>query len=496
MSGPLNSVLELIGQTPIVRLERLSPAGVEVYVKLEAQNPGGSVKDRIALGIIEAAERDGSLKPGQTVIEATSGNTGIGLALVCARKGYPLVVTMAESFSVERRKLMRFLGARVVLTPASEKGTGMIEKARELAERHGWFLARQFENEAGPNFHSATTAEEILADFPDGTLDHWVSGYGTGGTLRGVARVLREKSPATRIHCVEPENSVMLALDWVQKRRDDESPAESAPHWRPHPMQGWSPDFIPKIAEDAKDQGTIDDFDTVSGAAAMEASRRLAREEGIFTGISGGATLAAALELARRSRPGTRILAMLPDTGERYLSTPLFEDIAETMNAEEEEIAASTPRFRIGAPAPAQKPAVEPQPLEVIPDAPEDSIAEVRRLVASAPVVMFALEWCEFTWSVRKLFTEAGIDYLPVELDGNAWREAAPGIRLALHKITGARTIPQVFVGGQPIGGATEAMDAFNDGSLQVRLADLGHPVIQTGIDNAYSFLPKWLHPR
>jgi cysteine synthase A len=224
----------------------------------------------------------------------------------------------------------------------------------------------------------------------------------------------------------------------------------------------------------------------------METSHRLAREEGIFTGISGGATLAAALELARRSAPGTKILAMLPDTGERYLSTPLFEEISETMNAEEEEIAASTPRFRIGAPSPK----TEPQPIDAMPEVPDDAMAEIERLVASAPVVMFALEWCEFTWSVRKLFTEAGIDYIPVELDSNAWREAAPGIRKALHKITGARTIPQVFVGGEPIGGATEAMDAFNDGSLVARLAELGHPVAPTGIANAYGFLPKWLHPR
>jgi cysteine synthase A len=494
MSEPVSSVLDLIGKTPVVRLHRLAPGDVEVFVKLEAQNPGGSVKDRIALGIIEAAERDGSLKPGQTVVEATSGNTGIGLALVCARKGYPLVVTMAESFSVERRKLMRFLGAHVVLTPASEKGTGMIEKARELAEKHGWFLARQFENEAGPDFHSATTAQEILDDFPNETLDHWVTGFGTGGTLHGVARVLREKSPGTRIHCVEPENSVILASDWVQKRHHDGSPADSAPNWRPHPMQGWSPDFIPKIAEDAKNGGMIDDFDTISGAAAMDASRRLAREEGIFTGISGGATLASALELAARSKPGTKILAMLPDTGERYLSTPLFEDISETMNAEEEEIAASTPRFRIGVPASKQD--AEPQQDEAPLEVPENSMAEVERLVASAPVVMFALKWCEFTWSVRNLFSEADIDYMPVELDGNDWREAAPGIRKALHKITGAKTIPQVFVGGKPIGGATEAMDAFNDGSLQAMLADIGHEVGQTQIENAYSFLPKWLHPR
>ncbi len=476
----------------MIRIDRLAPAGVNLWVKVEAFNPMGSVKDRLALGIIEAAERDGSLKPGQTVIEATSGNTGIGLAMVCAAKGYPLVVTMAESFSVERRRLMRFLGARVVLTPASEKGTGMLAKARELAEKHGWFLCRQFENEAGPDFHSRTTAEEILAGFSDAPLDYWVSGVGTGGTMKGVARVLKEKSPATRIVAAEPDNSPLLGSGVAQEYYPDGSPAASHPAFRPHLMQGWTPDFIPKLVGDVIEASHIDEIRPVPGADALQCARDLARKEGIFCGISAGATFAAALEVARRAPKGSRILAMLPDTGERYLSTPLFADIGETMTAEEQAIAVSTPRFRFDA-ASAPAPVATAEPTDA-------AVTHVEELISDPdqPVVLFALEWCEFCWSVRKLFTAAGIAYRSVDLDGPDYRgnDWGGAVRKALARKTGAVTIPQVFVGGRHVGGAAETFDAFNSGDLQRLLAAIGQAVDTEAVGDAYGFLPAWLHPR
>ena len=292
-------ILATIGRTPAVRINKLAPAGINLYAKLEAFNPMGSVKDRLALGVIEDAERTGKLKPGQTVIEATSGNTGIGLAMVCARKGYPLVVTMAENFSVERRRLMRFLGAKVVLTPAAEKGSGMLAKAVELAETHGWFLCRQFENEANANIHTATTAEEILADFADTGLDYWVTGFGTGGTLKGVSRVLRKRSPGTKIVVCEPDNSATLTSGIRQARTADGAPQGSHPSFRPHLMQGWSPDFIPKLTEDVVAAGLIDRIVPIAGRDGLRLSRELALREGIFCGITGGATLAGALEVAK-----------------------------------------------------------------------------------------------------------------------------------------------------------------------------------------------------
>src|SRR5437763_11360808 len=257
MGHRYQSILETVGNTPVVRVNNLAPAGVDLYVKIEAFNPLGSVKDRLALGVIEAAEKSGDLKPGQTVIEATSGNTGIGLAMVCAQKGYPLVVTMAEPFSVERRKLMRFLGAKVVITPAAERGMGMVKKAVELAETHGWFLTRQFENEANPDMHSRTTAREILADFEGEPLDYWVTGFGTGGTLKGVARVLAKERPETKIVVCEPADAPMLTSGAPQERQPDGSAVTAHTAWKPHPMQGWSPDFIPKLTGDAVDTGVI-----------------------------------------------------------------------------------------------------------------------------------------------------------------------------------------------------------------------------------------------
>jgi cysteine synthase A len=341
------NILETVGNTPVVKINRLAPPGVELYVKMESFNPLGSVKDRLALGVIEDAERTGKLKPGQTVIEATSGNTGIGLAMVCAQKGYPLVVTMAESFSVERRKLMRFLGAKVVLTPAPERATGMVRKAVELAEAHGWFLTRQFENEANADMHSRTTAREIVADFDGQRLDYWVTGFGTGGTLKGVARVLAKERPDTKIVVCEPSDAPMLTSGASQERRPDGSAVKSHPAWKPHPMQGWTPDFIPKLTADAVDTGVIERVLTIANADAMRWSRELAQKEGIFVGITAGGTFAGALQVCKDAAPGSVVLAMLPDTGERYLSTPLFGDVPADMTDEELQIMRSTPNCQL-----------------------------------------------------------------------------------------------------------------------------------------------------
>ena len=342
------SILETIGNTPAVRINNLAPDGINLFVKIEAFNPLGSVKDRLALGVIEDAEKSGALKPGQTVIEATSGNTGIGLAMVCAQKGYPLVLTMAESFSVERRKLMRFLGAKVVLTPAAEKGTGMVNKAIELAEANDWFQTKQFENEANPDIHSRTTAEEIMADFDGEDLDYWVTGFGTGGTVKGVARVLAEKRPDTKIVVCEPADAAMLTSGEGQERNADGTPAAGHPAFNPHPIQGWTPDFIPKIMGDAVDMNVIEKVLTITGPEAMKCSQDLAAKEGIFVGTSSGATFAGALKVCEEAPAGSTVLCMLPDTGERYLSTPLFGDIEADMTAEEKEISNSTPNFQMG----------------------------------------------------------------------------------------------------------------------------------------------------
>jgi cysteine synthase A len=350
MKHKYENILGTVGNTPAVRINHIAPAGINLYVKIEAFNPLGSVKDRLALGVIEDAEQRGTLKAGQTVIEATSGNTGIGLAMVCAAKGYPLVVTMAETFSIERRKLMRFLGAKVVITPGPARGTGMVKKAEELAEKNGWFLTRQFTNEANADFHSRTTAQEILRDFEGEPLDYWVTGFGTGGTLKGVSRVLAEKRPETKIILCEPDVAPMVSSGLPQPNNPDHTPSASHPAWTPHPQQGWSPDFIPKLAQDAIDTNRIHKVLRIENAEAMRWSRELARKEGIFVGISSGATFAGALRIAAEAPKGSTILAMLPDTGERYLSTPLFADVPADMTPEELELSHSTPSAQLPTP--------------------------------------------------------------------------------------------------------------------------------------------------
>lgn len=342
-----DSVLDTIGDTPTIRINNLAPDGVNLFVKFEAFNPGASVKDRLAVNIIEAAERAGTLKPGQTVVEATSGNTGIGLAMVCAQKGYPLVITMADSFSIERRRLMRMLGAKVVLTPRAEKGFGMYRKAVELAEANGWFLAHQFETEANADIHESTTAREIMADFEGERLDYVVSGYGTGGTVTGLGRVLRKERPDTKIILSEPANAQLIGSGHAQERTETGDAAASHPAFEPHPIQGWTPDFIPLVLQEAIDQGYCDELIPIAGPEGIEWARKLAAQEGILTGISGGSTFAIGMQLAAKAEPGSNILVMLPDTGERYLSTPLFEGIPEDMSDEEIEISKSTPGYQM-----------------------------------------------------------------------------------------------------------------------------------------------------
>ncbi|WP_417542553.1 cysteine synthase A [Methylophaga thalassica] len=304
-----NSILDTIGNTPVVKLNNIAPAHVDMYVKVESFNPMGSVKDRLAYAVINDAEKRGVLKPGQTVVEATSGNTGIALAMVCAAKGYPFVATMVETFSVERRKIMRALGTKVILTPAAESGKGMVKKAEELAEKYGWFLARQFENPANPAYHRNTTGPEILSDFAGKPLDYWVSGWGTGGTLTGAGEIIKAARPETKIIATEPAAASMLAGN----------------AWAPHKIQGWTPDFIP----DVLNRDIYDELYPVTDEEAKNWAQRLAREEGIFVGLSCGGTLAAAMKVAEKATPGSTILAMLPDTGERYLSTYLFEGMNE-----------------------------------------------------------------------------------------------------------------------------------------------------------------------
>jgi cysteine synthase A len=488
------NIMETIGNTPPVKLNRLAPTNVNVFVKVESFNPVGSIKDRMALAMIEDAERSGELKPGQTIVEATSGNTGIALAMVCAAKGYPLVVTMAESFSIERRKMLRFLGARVVLTPAAEKGTGMLNKAAELAEEHGWFLCRQFEKEANAEVHTRNTASEIIADMQDERLHAFVSGFGTGGTLLGVARGLKMHDASIRVVAAEPDNAQVLGSGIPQPRAADGAPSRSHPNFRPHLMQGWSPDFVSHLTQTAIDEKLVDEVVPISGNDALRLARELARQEGIFVGTSAGATLAAALDVARRATAGSNIVCILPDTGERYLSTPLFEDIGEEMDVEELALSRSTPGYRFDVCATPVSIRKASQKSDLDPVA-EDFVSSV---VRDNKVVLFSLEWCEFSWSVRKLFSRLGVEYQSVDLDSVAYHADNRGgkIRAVLEDRIGSPTMPQIYIGGDHVGGCTELFDEMRAGTMQQRLHDCG-ATCRNDIDfDPYELLPKWVHSR
>jgi cysteine synthase A len=488
------SILETVGNTPCVRLQKIGPAHVNLFVKLESFNPTASVKDRMALGVIEQAEKSGALKPGQTVVEATSGNAGISLAMVCAHKGYPLVVVMPENFSVERRKLIRFFGARVVLTPAGYKGSGALAKAQELAERHGWFYCRQFDNDANANAHARTTAKEILRDFQDAPLNYWVTGYGSGGTLKGVAQMLKAHSPKTRVVVCEPNNAQLLANSDGETGSYNNPPDSHSQH-QPHLMQGWTPDFISRLTEDAQREGCIDQLLPVDGNLALQLCRDLARQEGILTGISGGATLAGALQLAAAAEPGSNILCMLPDTAERYLTTPLFDAIDAEMDGDEIGLSDSTPNFRFAAP-PSPLPVMEVEEQEAV-------ITEITQQMLmqfienrKRPVVMFALEWCEFCWSVRKLFKKLSIPFHSVDLDSAAYQSCGLGAKLKATLVahTGCSVLPQIFIAGEYIGSCIELFDAVNSRSLYRKLDRNGIAYNKVLDIDPYTLLPGWLH--
>jgi cysteine synthase A len=485
-----NNILDTVGNTPLVKLNNMAPDGVNIYVKVESFNPTGSVKDRMAKAIIEQAEASGELQPGQTVIEATSGNTGIALAMVCAQKGYPLVICMAENFSVERRKLLRFLGAKTVLTPAAEKGTGMLNKASELADAHGYFLCRQFENEANADVHSQTTAWEIIEDMNGERIDYWIAGFGTGGTLKGVARTLKGFDKNIQIMAAEPDNCPVLSSGLPQPRDLRGQPTGSHPHFRPHLMQGSSPDFISALTESAQANGWIDQVVPIAGDDAMAMSRKLACEEGILVGITSGATLAGAMKLAETASEGSNIICMLADTGERYLSTPLFDHIDEDMNEAEMEISESTPSARFVQTAAA----VTALPEQV--DAKAGSF--VQATIAANGVTMFALEWCEFCWSARKMFAQLGIPYKSVDLDSVAFQEDDLGVKCrgVLHRMTGSPTIPQIYIDGELIGGCTELFDLYSSGELQQKLSAAGVSFDTDATVEPTALLPKWVHPR
>jgi len=496
MNKIYGSILDTIGNTPVVKINNLGPKNVNIYAKLESFNPMGSVKDRLALGVIEDAERSGELKPGQTIVEATSGNTGIGLAMVCAQKGYPLVITMAENFSVERRKLIRFLGAKVVLTPADKMGSGMVDKARELAEKHGWWQSKQFQNPANADIHAKTTAVEILESFSDIGLDFWLTGAGTGGTLNGVSRVLKKQSPKTKIIVCEPDNSQMLNSGIPQARNPDDSHSETHPGFQPHMMQGWTPDFIPKLAEDVINADVIDGHTAINGNVALQCSRDLAQKEGIFVGISAGATFAGALKIAETAPDGANILCMLPDTGERYLSTPLFDNISSDMTEEEVIISKSTDNFRFDVESPADDEDTNAEKTELDAKA-QDKVASYIA-GSSSKVVMFALEWCEFCWSVRKILDQFGVECQSIDLDSVEFSEEKMGAKMrdVLDHDNDWKTLPQIYIGGEFVGGCTDLFDLCINGELQKMFDKHGLSYDKSVDLNPYDLLPGWLHPR
>jgi cysteine synthase A len=373
-------------------------------------------------------------------------------------------------------------------------GSGMVAKAEELAKAHGWWQPRQFDNPANAEIHAKTTAVEILEDFADISLDYWITGFGTGGTLNGVSRVLKDKSPHTKIIVCEPDNSAMLASGIAQPKHEDGSASASHPQFRPHLMQGWTPDFIPKLTEQVTAAHYIDGFVPINGKDALRCAKDLARKEGIFAGISAGATFAGALQVARRAPPGTNILCMLPDTGERYLSTPLFVDVSVEMTEEELELSRSTPGYRFDIAATAEV------PTEVVTDLDAAASQKVDAILrdTSRPVVLFALEWCEFCWSVRKVFSEFAIDYISVDLDSVAYQPGDLGGKMfeVLKQRTGSLTLPQIFVGGNFEGGCTDVFDSLRTGELQTRLQKHGVNVDMSVSMDPYKLLPNWLFPR
>lgn len=441
------------------------------------------MKDRLALGCIEWAEHHGQISPGQTVVEASSGNTGIGLAMVCAAKGYPFVCVMAESFSLERRKLMRFFGAKVVLTNPAHKGSGMVIKAKELAEKHGWFRPCQFENEANAWIHSQTTGPEILEALQGTQLDYFFTSYGTGGTLKGVAQVLREKSPNTKIMVCEPDNAPLLYSETKTEYAEDGQFKEPHPLWRPHLLQGWAPDFIPRLVDEALQAKYVDEILHVGGDAAIATSRELAQKEGIFTGTSGGGTVATALKFASTAPKGTTILVMTADTGERYLSTPLFDGIPVDMTPEEKELAATTPS---AAP-----------PDISLPPVTEDCITFVNETNKKHKVVIWSLEYCEFCWTIFKFLKAIGVPYETINIDAFQYAKGNQGnkYRSALCSITEVKTFPQIFVDGKFLGGAVDACLKWKKGELQPMLETAGLKKDNFGDydGDPFEFLPKWM---
>jgi len=466
------------------------------------------VKDRLSIAVIEWAEQSGKLEKGQTVIEASSGNTGIGMAMVCAQKGYPYVCVMAESFSIERRKLMRFLGAKVILTNPAHKGTGMLIKTKALADKHGYFWPNQFENEANAWIHEKTTGPEILNAFQQASMkiDHFVCSYGTGGTLLGVGKYLRKHSPQTKIHVCEPSNAPMLFSDipteYPPEKQDenghanengnghsDEFPSTSfkVPHpvWRPHLLQGWATDFIPKLVSSATEKKLYDSVLHVGGNDAIETAQVLATNNGILSGVSGGGTLFAAISFAKKLNKKANIVVMIPDTGERYLSTPLFENIPADMTEEEKEIADSVPSTAPPAPG--------------LPPPTQEATEWVQKEAKSSPVVIFSLEYCEFCWTLTSFLDALGVSYHKIDIDSFEYAKDNLGnkYRASLCEWTKCNTFPQFFVNGNFHGGAVDACMMWKKEKLQDLFKKAG---IKGGDDNfnnyngdPFEFLPKWM---
>ena len=488
-SSIFHSIVETIGETPLIKLNSMAPEGVNVYLKCESENPGGSVKDRLALGMLEWAEKHGQIKAGQTVVEATSGNTGIGLALVCAARGYPLVAVMSESFSIERRKLMRFLGAKVVLTNPAHKGTGMVIKAKELAEKHGFFWPNQFENEANAWIHEQTTGPEIIDAMKESVkkLDHVVCAYGSGGTLLGLGRAFRKLSPETKLHVCEPSNAPMLYSGTRTRYPEGGKPSTSfdVPHpsWRPHLLQGWATDFIPKIVDTAMNEDIIASVVHADGSRAIETSKELAVKEGIFSGISGGGILACALDLAAKSAKGTNIVAILPDTGERYLSTPLFDGIPADMTEEERALAASTPS--------------EAPPTPGLPEKTPEATTFVKKQISENKVVVWSLEYCEFCWTLTRFLDVIKVPYERIDIDSFQFAIDNMGnkYRAALSSLTDCATFPQLFIDGKFLGGAVDACLMWKKNELQAVLdsAGLNKENFANYDGDPFEFLPKWM---